>query len=114
VACDFFTVETVRLRTLYVMFFVEHATRRVWLAGVTAHPDGVWVRQQARNLAVNEELGNVRFLIHDRDAKFTGPFDQILGEEGVRVVKTPVRAPRANAIAERWVRTVVLSASTNC
>ena len=106
VACDFFTVETVPLRTLYVLFLIEHATRRVWLAGVTAHPDGVWVRQQTRNLAVNEELGNVRFLIHDRDAKFTGPFDQILGEEGVRIVKTPVRAPRANAIAERWVRTV--------
>jgi putative transposase len=106
VACDFFTVETLWLRTLYVLFFIEHGTRRVWLAGVTAHPDGVWVRQQARNLAVNEELGNVRFLIHDRDAKFTGPFDQILGEEGVRIVKTPVRAPRANALAERWVRTV--------
>ena len=106
VACDFLTVETVRLRTLYVLFFIEYATRRVWLAGVTAHPDGVWVRQQARNLAVNEELGNVRFLIHDRDAKFTGPFDRILADEGVRIVKTPVRTPRANAIAERWVRTV--------
>jgi putative transposase len=106
VACDFFTVETVWLRTLYVLFFIEHGTRRVRLAGVTAHPDGTWMRQQARNLAVDEQLENVRFLIHDRDAKFSGPVDEILREEGVRVIRTPVRAPRANAIAERWVRTV--------
>ena len=106
VACDFFTVETMWLRTLYVLFFIEHGTRRVRLAGVTAHPDGTWMRQQARNLAVDEQLENVRFLIHDRDAKFSGPVDEILREEGVRVIRTPVRAPRANAIAERWVRTV--------
>jgi len=106
VACDFFTVETVWLRTLYVLFFIEHGSRRVRLAGVTAHPDGIWVVQQARNLAVEDQLENVRFLIHDRDAKFSGPFDAILRGEGVRVIKTPVRAPRANAIAERWVRTV--------
>jgi len=106
VACDFFTVETVLLRTLYVLFFIEHGTRRVWLAGVTAHPDGIWMRQQARNLAVNEQLENVRFLIHDRDAKFSGPFDQIICEERVRIIKTPVQAPRANGVAERWVRTV--------
>jgi putative transposase len=105
-ACDFFTVETVWLRTLYVLFFIEHGTRRVRLAGLTAHPDGTWMRQQARNLAVDEQLENVRFLIHGRDAKFSGPFDQLIAEEGVRVIKTPVRAPRANAIAERWVRTV--------
>jgi putative transposase len=106
VACDFFTVETVWLRTLYVLFFIEHGTRRVRLAGVTAHPDGVWMRQQGRNLAVDEQLENVRFLIHDRDAKFSGPFDQVVGDEGVRVIRTPVRSPRANAVAERWVRTV--------
>lgn len=106
VACDFFAVETVWLRTLYVLFFIEHGTRRVRLAGVTAHPDGTWMRQQARNLAVDEQLENVRFLIHDRDVKFSGPVDEILREEGVRVIRTPVRAPRANAIAERWVRTV--------
>jgi putative transposase len=106
VACDFFTVETMWLRTLYVLFFIEHGTRRVRLAGVTAHPDDGWMRQHARNLAVNEQLENVRFLIHDRDAKFSEPFDQILVEEGVRVIRTPVRAPRANAVAERWVRTV--------
>jgi putative transposase len=106
VACDFFTVETVWLRTLYVLFFIEHGTRRVRLAGVTAHPDGVWMRQQGRNLAVDEQLENVRFLIHDRDAKFSGPFDQVVGDEGVRVIRTPVGSPRANAVAERWVRTV--------
>jgi transposase InsO family protein len=106
VACDFFTVETVWLRTLYVLFFIEHGTRRVWLAGVTAHPDGAWMRQEARNLAVDERLENVRSLIHDRDGKFSGPFDEILRGESVRVIRTPVRAPRANAVAERWVRTV--------
>ncbi len=106
VACDFFTVETVWLRTLYVLFFIEHGTRRVRLAGVTTHPDGIWMRQQARNLAIDEQLENVRFLIHDRDTKFSGPFDQILAEETVRSIKTPVRSPRANAVAERWVRTV--------
>jgi putative transposase len=106
VACDFFTVETAWLRTLYVLFFVEHGSRRVHLAGVTANPDGAWMCQQARNLAVEERLENVRFLLHDRDAKFSGPFDALIRSEGVRVIKTPVRAPRANAIAERWVRTV--------
>jgi putative transposase len=106
VACDFFTVETVWLGTLCVLFFIEHGTRCVWLVGVTAHPDGAWMRQEARNLAVDERLENVRFLIHDRDGKFSGPFDEILRGESVRVIRTPVRAPRANAVAERWVRTV--------
>jgi transposase InsO family protein len=106
VACDFFTVETVWLRTLYVLFFIEHRSRRVRLAGVTAHPDGNWMLQQARNLAVEDQLENVLFLIHDRDAKFSGPFDAILRGEGVRVIKTPVQAPKANAIAERWVRSI--------
>ena len=105
-ACDFFTVETVWLRTLYVLFWIEHGSRRVPLAGVTANPDCAWVTQKARNLAIDERLGSVRFLIHDRDAKFCGPFDSIVGSEGVRVIETPFRAPRANAVAERWVRTV--------
>ena len=106
VACDFFTVETVWLRTLYVLFWIEHGSRRVRLAGVTPNPDGPWVTQQARNLALEEGLGNVRFLIHDRDSKFCGPFGTVLRSEGVRVIETPVRAPRANAVAERWVRSV--------
>ena len=105
-ACDFFTVETVWLRTLYVLFWIEHGSRRVHLAGVTANPDCAWVTQQARNLAIDERPENGRFLIHDRDAKFCGPFDAIVRSEGVRVIETPFRAPRANAVAERWVRTV--------
>jgi putative transposase len=105
-ACDFFTVETAWLRTLYVLFFIEHGSRRVHLVGVTANPDGIWMRQQARNLAVEERLENVHFLLHDRDATFSGPFDELVRSAGVRVVKTPVRAPQANAVAERWVRTV--------
>ena len=99
-------METVWLRTLYVLFWIEHGSRRVHLAGVTANPDCAWVTQQARNLALDEHLENVRFLIHDRDTKFCGPFDTVLRSEGVRVIETPLRAPRANAIAERWVRSV--------
>jgi len=85
VACDFFTVETVWLRTLYVLFFIEHGSRRVRLAGVTANPDGVWMRQQARNLAIEERLENVRFLLHDRDTKFSGPFFHTFTITGLKV-----------------------------
>jgi putative transposase len=106
VACDFFTVETAWLRTLYVLFWIELGSRRVHLAGVSANPDCAWVRQQARNLAVGEQLGDVRFLIHDRDSKFCGSFDAIIRSEDVRVIETPLRAPKANAVAERWVRSV--------
>ena len=105
-ACDFFTVETAFLKTLYVLFFIELGTRRVRLVGVTAHPDGAWITQQARNLAMENELGDVRFLIRDRDAKFTRSFDEVFRSEGACVVQTPVRAPKANAYAERFVRTV--------
>jgi putative transposase len=73
---------------------------------VTANPDCAWMCQQARNLAIEERLGNVHFLVHDRDIKFSGPFDEIMRCEGVRVIKTPIRSPKANAVAERWVRTV--------
>lgn len=105
-ATDFFTVETIGLKTLYVLFFIELSTRRVRLAGITEHPDSAWVTQQARNLAIEERLSAVRFLVRDRDAKFTGPFDAVLRAEGVRIIRTPVRSPRANAFAERFVRTV--------
>jgi putative transposase len=105
-ACDFFTVDTVWLRRLYVLFFIELHSRRVHLAGVTANPDSVWVTQQARNLAADERLENVRFLIRDRNSKFTSSFDTIFHTEDATILKTPVRAPKANAFAERWVRTV--------
>ncbi len=104
-AVDFFTVETVWLRTLYVLFGIELGSRRVHVLGVTRNPDSGWVTQQARNLAVGERLRDIRFLIRDRDAKFSGPFDQVFCTEGVRVTKTPIRAPQANAFAERSIRT---------
>jgi putative transposase len=106
VACDFFTVESVFLRRYYVLFFIAHASRRVWLAGCTTNPSGAWVTQQARNLGLDFSDRGVRFLIRDRDSKYSGPFDEVFHSEGIRIVKAPVRAPKANAVAERFVRTV--------
>ena len=107
-ACDFFTVDTVLLRRLYVLFFIELDARKVFVTGVTAHPAGAWVVQQARNLTI--ELVNrgrpVRFLIRDRDTKFTSSFDEVFRTVGMRIIRTPIRAPRANAFAERFVGTI--------
>jgi putative transposase len=105
-ACDFFTVETLSLRRFYVLFFIELETRRVHLAGCTTNPTGAWVTQQARNLSFTGLFERMRFLIHDRDSKFSGAFDEVFRSEGVTVIHTPIRAPQANAYAERFVRTV--------
>jgi putative transposase len=110
VATDFFTVETVPLKTLYVLFFIELRTRQVRLAGVTDHPSGPWVVQRARELSIEmERTGDTttpRFLIRDRDSKFTRAFDAVFAADGIQVITTPIEAPTANAYAERWVRTV--------
>jgi transposase InsO family protein len=94
------------LRRYYVLFFIAHASRRVWLAGCTTNPTGAWVTQQARNLGLDLGDRGVRFPIRDRDSKYSAAFDEVLRSERIRTVKTPVRAPRANAIAERFLRTV--------
>ena len=105
-ACDFFTVETLFLKTVYTLFCIEIGSRRVHLAGCTAQPTAAWVTQQARNLCwtLQESGTSPGFLIHDRDAKFPPTFDAVFATEGVEVVRTPYRAPNANAFAERWVR----------
>jgi putative transposase len=103
--CDFLTVDTLFFKRLYVLFFIEVASRRVHVAGITANPDGAWVTQQARNLVMclEDEGVRMRFLIRDRDSKFTASFDEVFRSEGMRVIRAPVRAPRARAHAERWV-----------
>jgi putative transposase len=111
VACDLFTVETIRLKTLFVLFFIHlssRSSRRVVLAGVTAHPDRAWAIQHARNavMDLDDQGVSIRFLLRDHDAKFTGAFDDVFGSESGRILRTPIRAPKANAHTERWVQTV--------
>jgi putative transposase len=107
-ACDFFTVETAWLKRIYVLFFLSLETRRIEFVACTPNPTGAWVTQQARNLlmATDDRQQPLRFLIHDRDAKFTGGFDRVFQSEGITVIRTPIQAPNANAHAERWVGSV--------
>ena len=107
-ACDFFTVETLFLQTIYVLFFIEIGSRRVHFAGCTSHPKSEWVTQQARQLMwdLEDVEPSMRFLIRDRDTKFTDSFDTVFRSEGIDVIYTPIRAPNANTYAERWIRSV--------
>ena len=107
-ACDFLTVETVWLTRIYVLFFVSLERRRIEFVASTSNPDGRWVAQQARNLLMllADREQSFQFLLHDRDSKFSGGFDQVFRSEGIKIIRTPIRAPNANAHAERWVGTL--------
>jgi putative transposase len=105
VECDFFTVDTFWLRRFYVFFFIELERRRVHIAGITAHPNGTWATEQARNVlaTLRKEGKQPRILIRDRDVKLTKAFDAFFRSQGISVIRTPIAAPRAKAHAERWV-----------
>jgi putative transposase len=107
-ACDFFHVDTILLRRLYVLVFIHHDSRFVRIAGITSNPVTSWVTQQARNISMElaAQTNPVKFLIRDRDTKFTASFDAVIAADGTRVIKTPIRAPRANAICERVIGTI--------
>ena len=107
-ACDFFSVETAWLKRIYVLFFISLERRRIEFVACTPNPTGAWTAQQARNLlmTIDDRQQPLRLLIHDRDSKLGGGFDHVFQSEGIAVIRTPVRAPNANAHAERWVGSV--------
>src|SRR6201991_3652079 len=108
IACDFLVVETVLLKRLYVLVFIEHGTRRLHLAGVSANPTGAWAVQQARNLTMDlgDRIGTLRLMIHDRAPLFTAAFEEVFKADGLRIIKTMPRTPRMNAICERVIGTL--------
>ncbi len=108
IATDFLHVDTILLKRLYVLVFIEHGSRRIHIAGITANPDGPWTTQQARNLAMTlgERLEEMRFLIRDRGGQFTAGFDAVFEDCGLRILMSPPQAPRANAICERLIGTL--------
>ena len=115
--CGFLHVDTIGLTRVYVLFLMEIGTRRVQILGVTVHPSGEWVAQQARNLMLDlgERAGQLRLLIRDRDTRYTDVFDEVFTSQGIEVLRSPPQAPRANAYAERWVRNgAVGSVWTGC
>ena len=105
IASDFFTVDLLDGTSAYVLAVIEHATRRIRILGVTAHPNDAWVTQMARNLLMDldEHLDTVKFLLRDRDTKFTAAWDAVFTGADIRILRSPIRAPRANAIMERWI-----------
>jgi len=105
IATDFFTVDLLDGTRAYVLAVIEHASRRIRILGVTAHPDNAWVTQMARNLMMDleEHVASIKFLLRDRDTKFTAAFDTVFTSTGIRILRSPIRAPRANAIMERWI-----------
>ena len=107
IAADFVHVDTVLLRRVYALIVIEHGTRRVHLAGITANPDGAWTTQAARNLLMDlgQRAASVKFLIRDRAGQFTSSFDAVFTAEGIKILASPPQAPRANSIMERWVQT---------
>ena len=108
VACDFFTVDTAMLRRYYVLFFIHIPTRQVFYAGATANPTGAWTTQAARNLFLRhaDQLADSRALVRDRGSQFIETFDEIFRTEGLKILKSPVRTPVANAFAERWIGSI--------